>query len=286
LLTGLALPPIRLHVDLPTKDLSVTGVGHDLLGRHGRVVRHDLQGPEARDTPGDACLAVRVGEPGHGGRRDVQREADRVPQQRGRQVARRNVDEDARPQEDLPVRRRVDEFGRHVVGRRVIVGPGLLGDPLGGRGLEVVHVEEGLEGRRRVWAPPSALFVCAILAASPLSLRLLQPVQARRIDGPELGLGLEMLLERAGRVDGIVLLGCVAPRQPKDDPGAARMGSNKIRHIVHMAVQYHPAALRRIVPRDCSGSAFWVRIPPPSHGQVVQTFFGNESLRHGANGRI
>lgn len=147
---GLALAPVRLHVQLPPEHLAAAplrgagaGAPRDLLGRHGRVVADDLAGAEEARGPGDAGLAVRVREPRHGGGADEDGGAHaELAEEAGAGVAPHAVDEDARPEEDVAVDGVVVGLAEEVVGCGVVVGLALCRDELLGDLGYLVEVEE------------------------------------------------------------------------------------------------------------------------------------------------
>lgn len=76
----------------------------------------------------------------HCGRRNEERDADFLAEERGRCVASRAVDEDSGPEEDFAVGLVVVGFRYEVISRAEIVGPCFLGDLVGGELLDVVKV--------------------------------------------------------------------------------------------------------------------------------------------------
>ena len=80
----LALPPVYLNIDLPTKHLVRNGVRDNLLWCHGGVVRYYLQGSKLRACLSYPSFTGGVCQPGHRCGRDVYWEPNTIPQYRGR----------------------------------------------------------------------------------------------------------------------------------------------------------------------------------------------------------
>lgn len=74
--------------------------------------------------------------------------------------------------------------------------------------------------------------------------------QRVRVDDAELVFGLEVLLQDAWRVDGVVFFRCIGARKLEDDLGAARVLGEKVGYIVDGAVEDDPAAVGCVVLGD------------------------------------
>lgn len=127
--------------------------------------------------------------------------------------------------------------------------------------LKVEQVEAQVEWRDGILG----LCHCLFLARGLLDLLL----DGSGVDGAEALVLGQVLLERAGRVDGLVLLGCILARILEDDLASScmraervsmagsgesrqaalltRMVGQKVGHVVHLAMHDDPAALVVVV---------------------------------------
>ena len=203
--------------------------------RDGRDVRGAVAHVAAGGGARDAGLAVVVGEAGAGGGGAEEGEAELHAEDGAVHADARDVAHDAGAEGDFVPVAEVGVVRGERVGGGVVEGPGAPAEALRGGEFEVGERHHELEGD-----------VVGLVEVSDF-LGLLGRGDGGEVDGAEVLGGVQVLLDRAGWVDRVVLFRGVFAAVLEDDGNAAGVLVEEVGHVVDSAFDDDPAGLTGVV---------------------------------------